>query len=181
MSRIRFCTICSKRLEAQDKGGPSRFPKRLHAVKSLLLSKGPSAVSRTNLSTFSNNGLKCRSGNPGYGFGGRIFRNFGTPRLKINNKTGPFLHQYKCFHTSPRLNAPPAILVLILGRIAKLGAMLFGRTVRRWWQKLPPEEKAAYTGKVRRNRYILSGLLIKCFFLLKLTKILLLFDCSRLS
>ncbi len=69
-----------------------------------------------------------------------------------------FNPQIRCFHTSPKRNALPPFVVVVLGRLAKMGAMLFGRILRRWWQKLPAEEKALYAGKVRRNRYILSGL-----------------------
>ncbi|ODM98402.1 Metalloendopeptidase OMA1, mitochondrial [Orchesella cincta] len=65
----------------------------------------------------------------------------------------------RCFRTTPRRDALPPFVVMLLGRLAKLVAMLLGRTVRRWWQKLPPEGRAVYAKKVRRNRYIISGLL----------------------
>jgi hypothetical protein len=64
----------------------------------------------------------------------------------------------KCgFKTSPKRDAvPPAVLVL-LSRIAKVGAMLVGRGFRRWWAKLTPEDRAKYALRAGRNRYVISG------------------------
>ncbi|EEB13943.1 metalloendopeptidase OMA1, putative [Pediculus humanus corporis] len=45
------------------------------------------------------------------------------------------------FHTSNPRNAIPPILVLALRSIVKLGPVISGRIIRRWWQKLPQEEK----------------------------------------
>ncbi|CAL8098931.1 unnamed protein product [Orchesella dallaii] len=86
---------------------------------------------------------------------------FSPPRFPtlIRGKGVNLCQPQRCFRTSSRRDAIPPFVVMVLGRLAKVVAMLFGRTVRRWWQKLPPEEKAVYAKKVRRNRYLISGFL----------------------
>lgn len=59
--------------------------------------------------------------------------------------------------TSAKRDAIPPVLLVVLSRVAKFGAMFFGRSMRLWWKKLTPEQKQQFAGKIRRNRYILSG------------------------
>lgn len=81
-------------------------------------------------------------------------------RTTLNGKRSDLnLHvQQRCFRTTPNRKALPPVIVMILGRVANVVAVIFGRTVRRWWKKLPPEEKVVYASKIRRNRYIIGGL-----------------------
>lgn len=61
------------------------------------------------------------------------------------------------FKTSASREAIPPIILVVLSRVGKLGAMFLGRTFRIWWRKLPPEERSKYTQKVGKNRYLLSS------------------------
>ncbi|KAK6617042.1 hypothetical protein RUM44_005399 [Polyplax serrata] len=45
-------------------------------------------------------------------------------------------------HISPPRKALPPLLLLAVRSIAKIGAIISGRFIRQWWQKLSPEERA---------------------------------------
>ncbi|KAJ9597752.1 hypothetical protein L9F63_011360, partial [Diploptera punctata] len=73
----------------------------------------------------------------------------------------------KKFHTSPVRNVPPVFLLLIkpLGKIA---AIVFGKTIKVWWLKLPPERRETIRLGVRKNRwkfYTIFGLIPSGFLL----------------
>jgi len=78
----------------------------------------------------------------------------------VNNiKTrSPCSFQIRWFRTSLTNNALPPMLVLVASRLSKYAAVLFGRGVRKWWQKLPPEQKAVYIAKLRKNRNFFGGI-----------------------
>ncbi|CAL8145961.1 unnamed protein product [Orchesella dallaii] len=65
--------------------------------------------------------------------------------------------QWNChFQTSSKRNALPAIVAHVIARFSKFGAMLLGRTVRRYWQKLPPNEKVIWKNDMKKNRNVIS-------------------------
>ena len=62
------------------------------------------------------------------------------------------------FHTSPRRQAPP-FLVLLLTPIGRFFAAVGGRLTRLWWRRLSPERKLAIKASIaRRKNYIYGGL-----------------------
>lgn len=62
--------------------------------------------------------------------------------------------------SAPRQALPP-ILVLALRPLIKLTAMLFGRTIRKWWQRLPPDRRQQLFEKLRRRQsHITAGLTV---------------------
>lgn len=144
----RFVGI-SKEIEL---GKVKQFPK----VKNALIAKGDikPVLNNTALKHFSTSFKSSFNGKTG-------LHTYTNNCRNVNIKFGKrelFDPQIRCLHTSPKRNALPPVVVVVLGRLAKMGAVLFGRIVRRWWQKLPAEEKALFAGKVRRNRYIVAGL-----------------------
>ncbi|XP_078417345.1 metalloendopeptidase OMA1, mitochondrial isoform X1 [Cetorhinus maximus] len=64
------------------------------------------------------------------------------------------------FHASSRVLALPIPLLLILLKpVKKLTAMLLGRSIRKWWQALPPDKQELLKDTVRRNKWrILLGI-----------------------
>ncbi|XP_078074610.1 metalloendopeptidase OMA1, mitochondrial isoform X2 [Mustelus asterias] len=64
------------------------------------------------------------------------------------------------FHTTSRVLALPIPLLLILLKpVKKLTAMLLGRSIRKWWQGLPPDKQELLKDSVKRNRWrILLGI-----------------------
>ncbi|XP_041064467.1 metalloendopeptidase OMA1, mitochondrial isoform X3 [Carcharodon carcharias] len=64
------------------------------------------------------------------------------------------------FHASSRVLAIPIPLLLILLKpVKKLTAMLLGRSIRKWWQALPPDKQELLKDTVRRNKWrILLGI-----------------------
>lgn len=63
---------------------------------------------------------------------------------KIINKHDDKIYINKCkFHTTPRLDIPPYIAVLIRP-LTSVGSYLFGRFLRRWWSRKSPREKEMY-------------------------------------
>ncbi|XP_048395669.1 metalloendopeptidase OMA1, mitochondrial isoform X2 [Stegostoma tigrinum] len=63
------------------------------------------------------------------------------------------------FHTSSRdLALPIPLLWILLKPVKKLTAMLLGRSIRKWWQALPPEKQDLLKDYVKRNKWrILFG------------------------
>ncbi|XP_050402092.1 metalloendopeptidase OMA1, mitochondrial [Patella vulgata] len=71
---------------------------------------------------------------------------------KISN-----LSAYRSFHTSPRRNVPP-FLWLFIKPIAKVGAILTGRSTRKWWKSQTRDRKFFILGKaLERWHFILFG------------------------
>uniref|UniRef100_A0A8C3YJI8 Metalloendopeptidase OMA1, mitochondrial n=1 Tax=Catagonus wagneri TaxID=51154 RepID=A0A8C3YJI8_9CETA len=75
------------------------------------------------------------------------------------------------FHTSPRFQAAPVpLLLMILKPVQKLLAIIVGRGIRKWWQALPPNKKELFKESVRRNKWKLFlglssfGLLFVVFY-----------------
>ncbi|XP_010608777.1 metalloendopeptidase OMA1, mitochondrial [Fukomys damarensis] len=75
------------------------------------------------------------------------------------------------FHTSPRIQAAPIPLLLVLLKpLQKLLAIIVGRGIRKWWQALPPNKKELFRESVRRNKWKLflglstCGLLFVMFY-----------------
>ncbi|XP_012922867.1 metalloendopeptidase OMA1, mitochondrial isoform X3 [Heterocephalus glaber] len=75
------------------------------------------------------------------------------------------------FHTSPRVQAAPVPLLLVLLKpLQKLLAIIVGRGIRKWWQALPPNKKELFRESVRRNKWKLflglstCGLLFVVFY-----------------
>ncbi|KAG8518940.1 Metalloendopeptidase OMA1, mitochondrial, partial [Galemys pyrenaicus] len=60
----------------------------------------------------------------------------------------------RSFHTSPRFQAAPVpLLLIILKPVQKLLAIIVGRGIRKWWQALPPNKKELFKESVRKNKW----------------------------
>ncbi|XP_046518642.1 metalloendopeptidase OMA1, mitochondrial isoform X2 [Equus quagga] len=60
----------------------------------------------------------------------------------------------RCFHTSPRLWAAPVpLLLVVLKPVQKLLAIIVGRSIRKWWQALPPNKKELFKESVKKNKW----------------------------
>ncbi|XP_033291299.1 metalloendopeptidase OMA1, mitochondrial isoform X3 [Orcinus orca] len=77
----------------------------------------------------------------------------------------------RSFHTSPRFQAAPVpLLLMILKPVQKLLAIIVGRGIRKWWQALPPNKKELFKESVRKNKWKLFlglssfGLLFVVFY-----------------
>ncbi|CAG7726591.1 unnamed protein product [Allacma fusca] len=91
----------------------------------------------------------------------QLTRNF-SQLVANNKKPPPFINTrpnvnitspVRPFRTTNSNNVPlPPFIILIVGRVAKAGAVLLGRNVRKWWANLPPEQKAEYTQRAKSNR-----------------------------
>lgn len=60
----------------------------------------------------------------------------------------------KLFHTSVRHNALPAfgpLLIKLASPISRLGAVLVGRQLRKWWKNLPEKQRVVYFDGARRR------------------------------
>ncbi|XP_072367110.1 metalloendopeptidase OMA1, mitochondrial isoform X3 [Scyliorhinus torazame] len=58
------------------------------------------------------------------------------------------------FHTSSRVLALPIpLLWILLKPLKKLTAMLLGRSIRKWWQALPPDKQELLKDTMKRNRW----------------------------
>ncbi|XP_014927826.1 metalloendopeptidase OMA1, mitochondrial isoform X1 [Acinonyx jubatus] len=77
----------------------------------------------------------------------------------------------RSFHTSPRFQAAPVpLLLIILKPVQKLFAIIVGRGIRKWWQALPPNKKELFKESLRKNKWKLFlcfssfGLLFVVFY-----------------
>ncbi|XP_036767126.2 metalloendopeptidase OMA1, mitochondrial [Manis pentadactyla] len=60
----------------------------------------------------------------------------------------------RSFHASPRSQAAPVPLFLILLKpVQKLLAIIVGRGIRKWWQALPPNKKELFKESLRTNKW----------------------------
>ena len=108
----------------------------------------PSRYCHTGFRTFS---LVLRSGR--FKGDGRILL---SPKLKPRDFSQ---HEaIRSFRTSSPKNAIPPPIILILSRIAKMGAIFLGRSIRNWWRNLPPEQKAIYAERAKKNWKYIYGL-----------------------
>ncbi|XP_053415482.1 LOW QUALITY PROTEIN: metalloendopeptidase OMA1, mitochondrial-like [Nycticebus coucang] len=76
-----------------------------------------------------------------------------------------------CFHTSPRVQAAPVpLLLIILKPVQKLLAIIVGMGIRKWWQALPPNKKELLKESIKKNKWKLFfglssfGLLFIAFY-----------------
>ncbi|KAM9688588.1 metalloendopeptidase OMA1, mitochondrial isoform 3-T7 [Trichechus inunguis] len=81
------------------------------------------------------------------------------------------IREIRSFHTSPRFQAAPVpLLLIILKPVQKLLAVIVGRGIRKWWQALPPNKKELFKESVRKNKWKLFlglssfGLLFVVFY-----------------
>ncbi|XP_062961297.1 metalloendopeptidase OMA1, mitochondrial isoform X2 [Cynocephalus volans] len=66
----------------------------------------------------------------------------------------PPLRAVRNFHTSPRFQAAPVpLLLIILKPVQKLLAIIVGRGIRKWWQALPPNKKELFKESVKKNKW----------------------------
>ncbi|XP_078263442.1 metalloendopeptidase OMA1, mitochondrial isoform X2 [Rhinoraja longicauda] len=73
-------------------------------------------------------------------------------RKCFNAKETADLH--KDFHTTSRVLALPIPLIwLLLKPLKKIITMILGRSIRKWWQTLPPEKQEVLKDKVKRNKW----------------------------
>ncbi|NXJ77841.1 OMA1 Metalloendopeptidase, partial [Trogon melanurus] len=65
----------------------------------------------------------------------------------------------RSFHTSPSFQAAPFPLLWIIVKPAqKLLAIILGRSIRKWWQALPPNKRELFKESARKNKWkILLG------------------------
>ncbi|XP_007945599.1 metalloendopeptidase OMA1, mitochondrial [Orycteropus afer afer] len=76
------------------------------------------------------------------------------------------IKEIRSFHTSPRFQAAPVpLLLIILKPLQKLLAIVVGRGIRKWWQALPPNKKELFKESIRKNKWKLF-LGLSCFGLL---------------
>lgn len=72
--------------------------------------------------------------------------------LSVNNPCSRYFHI-----SSPKCGLPP-VLLLFLRPMSKFVAILFGRSLRMWWKKLPANKKLFMLEAFRRHRYFFLGL-----------------------
>ncbi|XP_004679108.1 PREDICTED: metalloendopeptidase OMA1, mitochondrial [Condylura cristata] len=85
----------------------------------------------------------------------------GVPTLSVSDPLNCFpLRDIRSFHTSPRFQAAPVpLLLIILKPMQKLLAIIVGRGIRKWWQALPANKKELFKESVRKNKWkLLLGL-----------------------
>ncbi|XP_025727510.2 metalloendopeptidase OMA1, mitochondrial [Callorhinus ursinus] len=96
----------------------------------------------------------------------------GVPALSLLHPLN-CLHErdIRSFHTSPRFQAAPVpLLLIILKPVQKLFAIIVGRGIRKWWQALPPNKKELFKESLRKNKWKLLlcfssfGLLFVVFY-----------------
>ncbi|XP_051867817.1 metalloendopeptidase OMA1, mitochondrial [Pristis pectinata] len=125
-------------------GHHSVFRNTVHNVG--LLSKKPPAINPSLLSfrDFSH----CTRCKPAYILSRKCFIPEGTADL------------HKDFHTTSRVLALPIpLLWILLKPLKKVTAMILGRSIRKWWQALPPYKQELLKEKVKKNKWrILFGL-----------------------
>ncbi|XP_069498187.1 metalloendopeptidase OMA1, mitochondrial isoform X1 [Ambystoma mexicanum] len=87
-------------------------------------------------------------------------------QMGLNHTLAAKDHQLnRQIHTSPRANIliPPHVW-LLLKPAQKLFAIIIGRSIRKWWQALPPNKQDLFKENVKRNKWkllaSLSGLAI---------------------
>uniref|UniRef100_A0A8I3WFP2 Metalloendopeptidase OMA1, mitochondrial n=1 Tax=Callithrix jacchus TaxID=9483 RepID=A0A8I3WFP2_CALJA len=95
-----------------------------------------------------------------------------VPSLLVLHPLSPSpLRAVRNFHTSPRFQAAPVpLLLMILKPLQKLLAIIVGRGIRKWWQALPPNKKELFKDSIRKNKWKLVlglssfGLLFMVFY-----------------
>ncbi|XP_006048330.2 metalloendopeptidase OMA1, mitochondrial [Bubalus bubalis] len=98
-----------------------------------------------------------------------------VPIVPAHSVSHPLNHlptrDIRSFHTSPRCQAAPApLLLMILKPVQKLLAIIVGRGIRKWWQALPPNKKELFKESLRKNKWKLFlglssfGLLFVVFY-----------------
>ncbi|XP_037354493.1 metalloendopeptidase OMA1, mitochondrial isoform X1 [Talpa occidentalis] len=96
----------------------------------------------------------------------------GVPTVSVLHPLNFFpVRDIRSFHTSPRFQAAPVpLLLIILKPVQKLLAIIVGRGIRKWWQALPPNKKELFKESVRKNKWKLFlglssfGLLFVVFY-----------------
>lgn len=89
------------------------------------------------------------------------------PHVKVSVQTryglSIQLQSCKWFHTTAPKRAVPPVIWIILRPILKVGAMVFGRRIRKWWQGLSAKERQKVLSSLRQgNRTIVGGLALSC-------------------
>ncbi|XP_074236993.1 metalloendopeptidase OMA1, mitochondrial isoform X2 [Saimiri boliviensis] len=95
-----------------------------------------------------------------------------VPSLLVLHPLSPSpVRAIRNFHTSPRFQAAPVpLLLMILKPVQKLLAIIVGRGIRKWWQALPPNKKELFKESIRKNKWKLVlglssfGLLFVVFY-----------------
>ncbi|NWR62080.1 OMA1 Metalloendopeptidase, partial [Bucorvus abyssinicus] len=65
---------------------------------------------------------------------------------------------FRSFHASPSFQAAPALFWIIVKPVQKLFAIILGRSIRKWWQALPPNKRELLKQSARKNKWkILLG------------------------
>lgn len=87
------------------------------------------------------------------------------PRIEVSVQTsfGFSLELQSCrrFHTTTPNYALPPVVWIILRPILKVGAILFGRRIRKWWQGMSTKERQKILSALRQgNRTIVGGLVL---------------------
>ncbi|KAL8622457.1 hypothetical protein ACOMHN_034122 [Nucella lapillus] len=76
-------------------------------------------------------------------------------RVATLQKVGLCFIQSRGFHVTPKRNIPP-VFWLFIKPVAKLGAILSGRTARKWWQGLPTKKRQHFWDGVRERWYLIA-------------------------
>nr|XP_019598102.1 PREDICTED: metalloendopeptidase OMA1, mitochondrial isoform X2 [Rhinolophus sinicus] len=78
-----------------------------------------------------------------------------VPALSVLRPLNYFpIRDTRNFHTSPRFQAAPVpLLLVILKPVQKLLAIIIGRGIRKWWYALPPNKKELFKESVRKNKW----------------------------
>lgn len=73
----------------------------------------------------------------------------------VTTLQNPSFIQSRRFHVTPKRNIPP-IFWLFVKPVAKLGAILSGRSARKWWRSLPSKKRQHFWDQVRESWYLIA-------------------------
>lgn len=68
-----------------------------------------------------------------------------------------FRQNYRMFHTTTPKRAVPPIVWIILRPILKVGAIVFGRRIRKWWQGMSAKERQKILSTLRQGNRTIVG------------------------
>lgn len=91
----------------------------------------------------------------------RLIKPQQTFHLKQNGRNSVnMLYKNSCysFHTTKTISAPiMPFLLMIMKPISKGLAIITGRSIRKWWQSLPPNKKQYFLESAKRNKFKIAG------------------------
>lgn len=76
---------------------------------------------------------------------------------RINAVSLPTISSQRLFHTTLPRGAIPPLLWVLLRPFANVAAVLFGRTFRKMWQKLPQEKRNVIINRLKQKKQQIIG------------------------